>query len=191
MITGSDIASTSVRNIGVRRNGGGQPVVCTLIMPRPSASPRSINFRCWQRMRAFGPGARWDSITSVTSRPEMFSDPLSKLSWNLLPKVINHFLHERDAFDDFYPILTRAKDRFSKVVVHCFTGNEQALRAYVDLDCYIGITGWVCDERRGQHLLPLLGLIPDDRLLIETDAPYLLPEVSNRNRKVVDVNPNI
>ena len=41
--------------------------------------------------------------------------------------------------------------------------------------CYIGITGWVCDERRGQHLLPLLGLIPDDRLLIETDAPYLLP----------------
>ena len=85
------------------------------------------------------------------------------------------FLHERDAFDDFYSILARAKDRFSAVVVHCFTGDEQALRAYLDLDCYIGITGWVCDERRGQHLLPLLDLIPENRLLIETDAPYLLP----------------
>jgi TatD DNase family protein len=61
------------------------------------------------------------------------------------------------------------------VVVHCFTDNERALFDYLDLDCYIGITGWICDERRGQHLLELVKNIPLDRLLIETDSPYLLP----------------
>ena len=49
------------------------------------------------------------------------------------------------------------------------------LEAYLALDCYIGITGWICDERRGAHLIPLLRHIPADRLLLETDAPYLLP----------------
>jgi len=89
------------------------------------------------------------------------------------PKAL--FLHERDAFEDFFPILNQYRDRFGQVVVHCFTGSAEALRAYIDLDCHIGITGWVCDERRGQHLLPLIKEIPSDRLLIETDAPYLLP----------------
>ena len=46
---------------------------------------------------------------------------------------------------------------------------------YLELDCYIGITGWICDERRGQELQQLVKLIPADRLLLETDAPYLLP----------------
>lgn len=89
------------------------------------------------------------------------------------PKAL--FLHEREAFHDFYHILKRYRDRFEHVVVHCFTGHGEALAAYLDLDCHIGITGWVCDERRGQHLLPLIKTIPLSRLLIETDAPYLLP----------------
>lgn len=85
------------------------------------------------------------------------------------------FLHERDAYPDFYDILVKHRDGLGNLVVHCFTGNEEALDAYLSLDCYIGITGWICDERRGQHLLPLIKKIPPDRLLIETDAPYLLP----------------
>lgn len=85
------------------------------------------------------------------------------------------FLHERDAYPDFYDILARHRSSLSNLVVHCFTGSEEALDAYLSLDCYIGITGWICDERRGQHLLPLIKKIPTDRLLIETDAPYLLP----------------
>jgi TatD DNase family protein len=40
---------------------------------------------------------------------------------------------------------------------------------------YIGITGWICDERRGQHLHDIVSIIPDDKLLIETDSPYLMP----------------
>ena len=85
------------------------------------------------------------------------------------------FLHQRDAHVDFKPILKAHRDQLSQVVVHCFTDNERALFDYLDLDCYIGITGWICDERRGQHLLELVDNIPTDRLMIETDSPYLLP----------------
>ena len=63
----------------------------------------------------------------------------------------------------------------SRAVANCFTGNETELRELLDLDLYIGITGWICDERRGTHLKDIIALIPDDRLMIETDAPYLLP----------------
>ena len=66
-------------------------------------------------------------------------------------------------------------DRLGRVVVHCFTDTRAALTEYLDLDCYIGITGWICDERRGLELRELVKLIPADRLLLETDAPYLLP----------------
>jgi TatD DNase family protein len=60
-------------------------------------------------------------------------------------------------------------------VVHCFTDDRRALFDYLDLDCHIGITGWICDERRGTHLRELVRAIPSNRLLLETDAPYLLP----------------
>lgn len=85
------------------------------------------------------------------------------------------FLHERDAFSDFEAILRQYRPALSGAVVHCFTGSAEELEACLGLDCYIGITGWVCDERRGSHLIPLLSQIPADRLLLETDAPYLLP----------------
>jgi TatD DNase family protein len=85
------------------------------------------------------------------------------------------FLHERDAFVDFFSILKQYRTSLPSAVVHCFTGGMRELEAYLSIDCYIGITGWICDERRGGHLIPLLNTIPADRLLLETDAPYLLP----------------
>ena len=85
------------------------------------------------------------------------------------------FLHERDAHIDFLKILTDYKNDLGPTVVHCFTGDQQALENYLRMDLYIGITGWICDERRGAHLHELVGIIPRDRLLIETDAPYLFP----------------
>lgn len=85
------------------------------------------------------------------------------------------FLHERDATEDELVILRRHRDRFPRAVIHCFTGDADALRAYRDLDLHIGITGWICDERRGGHLHGLIKEIPLDRLMLETDAPYLLP----------------
>jgi TatD DNase family protein len=85
------------------------------------------------------------------------------------------FLHQRDAHDDFIDILEPRIDAITRAVAHCFTGENESLREYVALGLYIGITGWICDERRGRHLHDIVGIIPDDRLLIETDAPYLLP----------------
>ena len=85
------------------------------------------------------------------------------------------FLHQRDAHDSFHSILREYRDRVSGGVVHCFTDQRKALFDYLDLDMYIGITGWICDERRGRHLQDLVGLVPQDRLLLETDSPYLLP----------------
>ncbi len=85
------------------------------------------------------------------------------------------FLHERDAHNCQLEMLRRHRGAISRAVAHCFTGTEQELDAYLELDLYIGLTGWICDERRNSHLLPLIRKIPRDRLLLETDAPYLLP----------------
>lgn len=85
------------------------------------------------------------------------------------------FLHERSASQRLLEILRDFRDRLPAAVVHCFTGERRALHAYLDLDLHIGITGWVCDERRGTHLHPLLRDIPGERLMLESDAPFLLP----------------
>jgi TatD DNase family protein len=85
------------------------------------------------------------------------------------------FLHQRDAHEDFVAILREHRASLVGGVAHCFTGNQEELTAYLDMDLYIGITGWICDERRGAHLASLMKEIAADRLLIETDGPYLLP----------------
>ena len=85
------------------------------------------------------------------------------------------FLHERDAGVKMLEMLHTWRDSINGAVVHCFTGEKKTLFGYLDLDLYIGITGWVCDERRGTHLWPLLPSIPQNRLLIESDSPWLIP----------------
>ncbi|HEY7371118.1 MAG TPA: TatD family hydrolase [Polyangia bacterium] len=85
------------------------------------------------------------------------------------------FLHERDAHDAFVGILREHRASLRGAVVHCFTGTRAQLDAYLALDLHIGITGWICDERRGRDLVGLMPAIPAGRLMIETDAPYLLP----------------
>lgn len=85
------------------------------------------------------------------------------------------FLHQRDAHADFVAIMRTFDGQLGAAVVHCFTGSREELFACLDQDWYIGITGWLCDERRGSHLRELVKHIPANRLMIETDAPYLLP----------------
>ena len=85
------------------------------------------------------------------------------------------FLHERDAHADFAAILREHRATLVGGVAHCFTGTREHLHRYLELDLAIGMTGWICDERRGAHLLPLLREIPATALHLETDAPYLLP----------------
>jgi TatD DNase family protein len=85
------------------------------------------------------------------------------------------FLHQRDAHADFMSLMKQFDGQLPPAVVHCFTGTREELFDYLDRDWHIGITGWLCDERRGAHLRELVAQIPADRLMIETDAPYLLP----------------
>tara|TARA_Y100000817_G_C16785606_1_gene512655 strand:+ start:45 stop:842 length:798 start_codon:yes stop_codon:yes gene_type:complete len=85
------------------------------------------------------------------------------------------FLHERHAFEDFYEMLKSYSDKLNKYVVHCFTGDKNQLIKYLDLGAFIGLTGWITDHERGSHLHEIVKYIPHDRLLIETDAPYLIP----------------
>ncbi len=85
------------------------------------------------------------------------------------------FLHERDAFDTQFQILKDYWPSLSNAITHCFTGNQQQMEAYLDLGLSLGITGWICDERRGKPLFDIVKYIPDERLLLETDGPYLTP----------------
>lgn len=85
------------------------------------------------------------------------------------------FLHERDASERFLAQVDALGAALPKGVVHCFTGSRSALEAYLERGFYIGVTGWICDERRGGELQALVRHIPLDRLLVETDAPYLAP----------------
>ncbi len=85
------------------------------------------------------------------------------------------FLHQRDAHSDLIACMDSVRGQVCRAVVHCFTGEKAELFDYLDRDFYIGITGWICDERRGLHLRELVKSIPADRLMLETDAPYLLP----------------
>ena len=86
------------------------------------------------------------------------------------------FLHQRDSHDDFIKILRKYSSDISKAVVHCFTGTQGQLDDYLELDCYIGITGWICDEKRNVELRKAIKEIPLEKLMIETDCPYLIPK---------------
>lgn len=85
------------------------------------------------------------------------------------------FMHLRDAYDEFIEIVADYINELPAAVAHCFTGTEEEMQGLLEMGLHIGITGWICDERRGHHLREFIHRIPADRLMLETDAPYLLP----------------
>ena len=96
------------------------------------------------------------------------------------------FLHQREAHDDFLAMLRDSEVRALGGVAHCFTGGPGQAESYLELGLYIGITGWICDERRNRDLLEAVPVLPLDRVLLETDSPYLLPrhpDVRPRKRR--------
>lgn len=86
------------------------------------------------------------------------------------------YLHERDAFGEQMKLLEQYSKSLKFMVTHCFTGNKEQLDGYLSLGCYIGITGWLCDSKRGKALQEAVQYLPLSRLLLETDAPYLFPK---------------
>jgi TatD DNase family protein len=85
------------------------------------------------------------------------------------------FLHQRDAHRDVVAILREQGSRLPAGVAHCFTNGQEEMQDYLDMGLYIGITGWICDERRASELCSAVRSLPLDRVMVETDCPYLLP----------------
>lgn len=114
----------------------------------------------------------WRGFAKAANQCKSFSDQLDIAGQVKKPL----FLHERDAFADFRSILEPALPELYGGVWHCFTADGDALDWALAAGLYIGITGWICDPERGGRLRDLVRHIPDDRLLLETDAPYLTPK---------------
>lgn len=96
------------------------------------------------------------------------------------------FLHQRDAHGDFLAILREQGSRLPAGVAHCFTSGPVEMHEYLELGLHIGITGWICDERRASDLRAAVASLPLDRVVVETDCPYLLPRSirpAPRNRR--------
>jgi TatD DNase family protein len=88
--------------------------------------------------------------------------------------------HERDSQGRFLELLQSCPPPAGAAVIHCFSGTRAELTRYLDMGYYIGITGIVTLKERGGFLRRLVPLIPSDRLLVETDAPYLTPQPQRR-----------
>ena len=111
------------------------------------------------------------NLSSYKSQLNAFEQQIRISIENNLPL----FLHQRDAHKDFIKVLDKYISDIPKGVVHCFTGTHSQLCDYLERDLYIGLTGWICDERRNKDLRESIKDIPLDKLMIETDAPYLIP----------------
>ena len=97
------------------------------------------------------------------------------------------YLHQRDAHNDFIRMIREHRKNFPKFVVHCFTGTQKELDDYLDLDAYIGLTGWICDAKRNIDLSQSIKNIPLEKIMIETDSPYLIPKnLQNKPKKNIN-----
>ncbi|MFW8591660.1 TatD family hydrolase [Glaciecola sp. 2405UD65-10] len=94
------------------------------------------------------------------------------------------YLHERDAFDTQISLLEKYAKSLPFMVAHCFTGNKSQLQAYLELNCFVGITGWLCDNKRGKELQNAVRDLPLERLLLETDGPYLFPKTLKPRKSI-------
>jgi len=97
------------------------------------------------------------------------------------------FLHERSAFRRFNELTDEYLSELPKAVVHCFTGTLSEAKIYLDKGFYLGFTGSISDRNRFGHLEDIIRYVPLDRIMIETDAPFMLPRnmprVQNRRNE--------
>jgi len=125
-----------------------------------------------------------ERLRALAAQPAVTAIGEAGLDFNrdLSPRAVQERVFEQQlalAAETGLPVFAHQRgpwrEHLSAIVVHCFTGTEPELDDYLALDCHIGVTGWLCDERRGRHLRGFIDKIPADRLMVETDAPYLLP----------------
>ncbi len=163
--------------------------------PAPTARRLSCTAGIHPHDAAAAPDGWLDELKALAGRPEVVAVGETGLDFNrdFSPRPVQQalfraqlqlaadldlpvFVHDRDAGATVAKCLDACASPAAGVVVHCFTGNRPTLHRYLEMGCYIGITGWLCDRRRGEDLRGLVPEIPLDRLLVETDAPFLKPQ---------------
>lgn len=175
LLISSDLAETSLNSHFCQKHSS---VVCTAgVHPHQAASVSSTwltelkDLLALPEVVAIGEcGLDFNREFSPKNKQiEVFEAQLHLAADTQLPV----YLHERDAFETQLACLKKPPTLTG--IAHCFTGSTNELRAYLDLGLFIGITGWLCDERRNQELVAALNYLPLERIIIETDSPYLLP----------------
>ena len=98
---------------------------------------------------------------------ELFGAQLEEAAKRSLPVII----HTREADDDTLALLREVP---SRGVIHCYTGTPEAAKAFLDLGFYISFSG-IVTFRLADNVRAAAAVVPDDRILIETDSPFLAP----------------
>ena len=178
IVTGST-ADSSRAALALARRNTGRLFATAGVHPHhaiefgPDTAPQLVEIATHPEVVAIGE-CGLDYFRDFSPRPEQrraFDRQLS-LAWPMGKPV---FLHQRDAHAEFLSIVRDHAGDLVGAVAHCFTGDRAEMEDYLELGFYIGITGWICDERRGDALRSAVAGLPLDRVMLETDAPYLLP----------------
>lgn len=180
IITGTDLPSSRAGPDYCRSHGDTLPLACTAGVHPHHA--KDLDAEYWRQMERTADDERVVAIGETGldfnrnySPPQAQMDAFERHLELAARTGKPMFLHQRDAHAEFLELLRGWRGRLGRLVVHCFTEGPEVLADYLDLDCHIGITGWICDERRGAALRAAAPLVPDNRLMLETDAPYLQP----------------
>ena len=95
-----------------------------------------------------------------------------ELAWELKAPVAYHI---RDAHQEMLEIMKGMKARLTGGIIHCFSGSAEIAKEYLKLGYYISFAGPLT-FKKAPRLQEAVKLVPKDRLLIETDSPYMAPE---------------
>lgn len=188
ILTGSDMACSRSVETFIRRRERGIPVYGTAgIHPHNADRAQKSDFLEIEQLILGNPllvavgecGLDYDRMYATRENQLRCLDHHIMLAERLGKPM---FLHERDAAKDFAARFAKHPEMCRRSVVHCFTGDRRTVETYLEMGFSIGVTGWICDDRRAAALREAVRVIPPDRILIETDAPYLTP----RNVKGLD-----
>lgn len=189
IITGTDLKS-SEQAINFIRKHTYQNIWCTVGCHPHNAKEMDLNY--YKELNSLIENNK-DIVVAVGETgldyDRMFSPleqqkkALSQMQYMAISSDLPMFLHERKAENDFVKIMKTQRTLCRKSIVHCFTGSKETVYRYLQMGFYIGITGWVCDNRRNKELLEAIKIIPIERILIETDATYLTPQGLNLDRR--------
>jgi TatD DNase family protein len=180
IVTGST-AESSRAALAIARRYPGRLFATSGVHPHnaaqfgPDTAPQLVEIAAHPEVVAIGE-CGLDYFRDYSPRPEQrraFERQLSLAS--AMGKPV--FLHQRNAHADFMAIIREHIGDLAGGVAHCFTGTRAEMEDYLQLGLCIGITGWICDERRGDALRSAVAGLPLDRVMLETDAPYLLPRI--------------